>query len=170
MERAPRFFVWVLPILWGACSLAQSRVPGDEYGFYVVSSLPAVWIAPLLLLGHVSFEAMVVPVLLAGAPVLAGLGWVMDRLQVGKVLWVVLDLGGGLAVLFLTLHSFPRLERAVGKNGSLGAYLVLSACVGLYLSVILSIVLTSLARVVKGLTTVLRETRRGIEESRRAEP
>ncbi len=149
--------------------MVQSRVPGDEYGFYVVSSLPAAWIAPLLLLGHVSFEAMVVPVIVAGVPVMAGLGWVMDRLQVHKALWATLDLGAGLAALFLALRSFPSPERAVAKNGSFGAYLVLSVCVGLYLSVILSLVLTCVARMVRALTSVLKETRQAIEGAHSAE-
>ncbi len=70
MERTQRPFVWVLPLLWGACSLAQWGSPGDEYGFYALSALPAMWLAPLLFLGRVSQGAIPIFVLLAGVPVM----------------------------------------------------------------------------------------------------
>jgi hypothetical protein len=164
MERAPAFFVWVLPILWGACSLAQSKSPGDENGFYVLSSIPAAWIAPFILLGCGSKEAIPVFVVLAGVPVMAGIGWGMDRLRVRKILWAVLYLAGGLAALVLALSSFPSIERAVSANGSLWAYVLLASNLGLYASVALSVILTCIARGVRWSAAISKEAWRAIKE------
>jgi len=169
MERAPAFFVWVLPILWGACSLAQSKFPGDENGFYVLSWIPAAWIAPFILLGRGSKEAIPVFVVLAGTPVMVGIGWVMDCLRIRKVLWAGLDLAGGLAVLFLTLSSYPSIERAVSTNGSLWAYVLLASNLGLYASVGLSVILTCIARGVRWSTALSKEAWRAIKEPDRHE-
>jgi hypothetical protein len=150
MERAGTFFVWLLPLLWVACSAGQWRFPGDEYGFYVVSALPAAWAALFILVGRVPQEMIPICVLLAGVPVMAGIGWVMDRLGVRRVFWAVLCLAAGIAVLGVTLGSFPSLERAIGKNGSLWAYVLLASTLGLYAGVVLSVILNLVARTVRG--------------------
>jgi hypothetical protein len=146
MGRAGVFYIWVLPALWAGCALAQYRFPGDENAFAVVSSIPALWAALFFFAARVPKESIPVLVILAGVPVMAGIGWVMDRVRVRKALWAGLWLAIGLAVLYLMLRSFPSLERAISKNGSLWAYILLSASLGLYLSVPLSMVLTSIAR------------------------
>jgi hypothetical protein len=155
------FYVWVLPLVWGVFSLAQSRFPGDEHGFYIVSALPAAWAALFLLLGQVPKETIPTCVFLAGAPVMAGIGWGMDRLRIRKILWAVLYLIGAGAVLSAVLGSFPSIERAVGRNGSLWAYLLLAANVGLYLSAVLSVVATCIARVVTALRAAWKQARQG---------
>jgi hypothetical protein len=166
MEHRPQdkraFFVWVLPLAWGVSSLAQSRFPGDEHGFYVVSALPAAWAALFLLLGRIPKETIPICVLLAGAPVMAGIGWGMDRLRIRKILWGGLYLIGAGAVLCLVLGSFPSIERAVGKNGSLWANLLLASNMGLYLSVVLSVVATCIARVVTAWRAAWKQTRQGV--------
>jgi len=162
MERTQRFLVWVLPLLWGACSLAQWGSPGDEYGFYALSALPAAWLAPLLFLGRVSQGAIPIFVLLAGVPVMAGTGWVMDRLRIRRDLWVALCLVGGIAAFCVVLSSYPSLERAIGKNGSLWAYVLLASNLGLYAGVGLSVILTCIARAVRWSAAVWKEARQEI--------
>ena len=149
MVRWRIFFVWVLPLLWAVGSAAQSKFPGDEHGFYVTSSLPAAWIGPFILLGRASKEMIPIYVVLGGLPVMAGIGWVMDRLEVRKVIWAILYLVGGITIFFLVLSSFPSMERATGKNGSLWAYVLLASNLGLYASVILSVVARCIARSVR---------------------
>lgn len=146
MERAGVFYVWVLPVLWAGCAVAQYRFPGDENAFAAVSSIPALWAALFLLAARVPKESIPVLVVLAGVPVMAGIGWVMDRVRVRKIPWAGLYLVTGLAVLYVVLRSFPSREKAISKNGSLGAYILLSANLGLYLSVPLSVVLTCIGR------------------------
>ncbi len=159
------FFVWILPLLWAACSLVQSQSPGDENGFYVVSSLPAAWMAPFLLLGHASKEMIPIYVVLAGLPIMVGVGWVMDRLEIRKVVWAIVYLVAGITIFFLVVGSFPSLERAIGKNGSLWAYVVLASNLGLYASVILSVILNRVERGMRWLAAVSKEAQQRGRES-----
>lgn len=169
MARAQTFFVWVLPLWWAACSLAQSKFPGDEYGFFVASSIPAAWMAPFLLLARVSKEAIPIYVVLAGTPVMAGVGWMMDRLQIRRVLWAIFYLAGGIAAFCLVLGSYVSLEQAVGKNGSLWAYVLLAFSLGLYASVVLSVIVTLIARAARWSVTIAKDARSAINEPDRHE-
>ncbi|MCU0916179.1 MAG: hypothetical protein MUC88_16695 [Planctomycetes bacterium] len=146
MERAGAFFVWMLPVLWGAGSVAQWWSPGDENGFYILSSLPAAWVAPVIFLGHPPREMTPVLVVLAGAPVMAGLGWGMDCLRIRKAVWAVLYLAGGIAMLYVTLRTCPNLTVAVRINGPLWGHVLLAANVGLYQSIVFSVALTCVVR------------------------
>lgn len=134
-------FVWMLPAFWAACSLLQHRVPGDEYGFYAVSAIPGLWSLPFVF-RSVSIHNVAPYVVLAGVPLVAAVGLAMDRVRVHKALWTVLWLVTAVVVLCVVLLSFPSIDRAIRKNGSLSAYVLLAATVGLYGASILSLVFT----------------------------
>jgi len=170
MERTGTFFVWLLPVLWGAGSAAQWWSPGDENGFYILSSLPAAWFAPVIFLGRLPREMTPVLVVLAGTPVVAGLGWGMDCLRIRKTLWAVLYLAGGIAMLYVALRNFPNLTVAVRINGPLWGHVLLAANLGLYLSVTFSVALTCVARVGRWSRGVARDAGQVLRQPERDEP
>lgn len=90
---------------------------------------------------------------------MAGIGWVMDRLRIRRVLWAVLYGAGGIAAFCLMLGSYPSIEHAVSKNGSLWAYGLLALNLGLYASIGLSTILTCIVRGVRWSAAVWKETR-----------
>lgn len=150
MDRRQIFFIWVLPLLWAVGSLMQSGAAGDENGFYVLSSLPAAWIARFVFAGRerVPEETLPVLVVLAGLPIMAAIGWVMDHLHVRRRLWAIVYLVGAASILTLALAGYGRIERAISKNGSLRAYVLLASSLGLFLSVFLATLLSGVARCV----------------------
>jgi hypothetical protein len=154
METATRrmrmSFVWILPACWAACSLLQHRFPGDEYCFYALAALPGMWISPFVL-RSIPPEQVGPYIALAGAPLLAVLGLAMDWVRVRKRLWGILWLGVGIAVFCAVLFSFPSIDRAIRKNGSIMAYVLLGVTVGLYAASLLSLVGTGAWRIAKRL-------------------
>jgi hypothetical protein len=143
-------FVWMLPACWAACSLLQHACPGDEYGFYALSALPGMWIAPFAF-RSVSMEHVGPCIALAGVPPLALIGLAMDRVRVRKRRWGALWLVTGLVVFGAVLFSFPSIDRAIRKNGSLMAYMLLGATAGLYAACLLSLVGAGAAWITKRL-------------------
>ena len=149
MKEAHPFYVWLLPLIWAVGTTAQHQYPGDEYGFYALSALPAFWCAPFILLAHVPMETTVPWVVLAGAPLVILAGRLLDFLRVSKPLWAVLFLVCAVIVSLLAVGSYPRVERAIAANGPLWAYGLLGANVGLHLSVRVSVVVTVVAKAVR---------------------
>jgi hypothetical protein len=88
---------------------------------------------------------------LAGAPLVALVGLAMDWVRVRKRLWGILWLGVGIAVFCAVLFSFPSIDRAIRKNGSIMAYVLLGVTVGLYAASLLSLVGTGAWRIAKRL-------------------
>lgn len=88
-------------------------------------------------------------IILTGAAILAVLGFVMDRLRVSKRVWGALF---GLSFAFLLLYSlsqYPSLKRAISKNGSITAYAAAACNIGLYLSIILSLIFKGIAALIR---------------------
>jgi hypothetical protein len=149
--KQPRpFYVFVLPLLWGSIDIVNFFYPGDEYGGWAVSSLPGLWGA------YFSFgnspSAAVPPVIIAGVIVTAAFGWWMDWLGVpwsaGYGVWIV---AAGL-LFWWSVSDYPTWDRAIGKNGSIQAYILPSFNVGLVLS---SIVCAFLTAAVRGVARVV---------------
>jgi hypothetical protein len=143
-------FVWMLPACWAACSFVQHAFPGDEYGFYALSALPGMWIAPFVF-RSVSMEHVGPYIALAGIPLLALVGLAMDWVRVRKGLWGILWPVLGLAVFCVVLFSFPSIDRAIRKNGSIMAYALLGATAGLYGASVLLLVFTCAWRIARKL-------------------
>lgn len=121
-DSAPRRrFLWIAPIVWALVLVGAHRWPGDEYGWLAAASLPAWPLGYPLRLAPTNATGL--PWAIAcGLPVMALLGWWMDRARVrvgpAAVGWLVLA-----AVLAIpAVASFPTIHAAIGKNGSLWAY------------------------------------------------
>ena len=144
-QRIP-FFVWLLPLLCGTCSYIHHYYPGDENAMWLLGSAPGLWIAPFVFLGRVSKTVVPVYIALAVAAVLLVVGLAMDRLRIHRVLWTIAFPASALAVLALSVLSYASVERAISRNGSWWSYILLSINLGVYLSVVVTALLTGGAR------------------------
>ena len=64
----------------------------------------------------------------------------MDRLRVPRPLWGALFAAGFVLFLGWSLGLHPSLARAISKNGSITAYVAAACSLGLYLSILVSLV------------------------------
>jgi hypothetical protein len=124
-------YVWMLPLVWVLVSFAAANYPGDEYGLWGVGSMAGVWI--IAIVGNVSSVWKLLPfVLVAGAASMAVVGLLLDLLRTPRRWWVILWGVTAVAFCVLTIASYPSYQRAMGKNGSLQAYIFFSLNMGLY--------------------------------------
>lgn len=134
----------VLPVVWAIATVVSYFHPGDEYGLFVFSSIAGSWVCFLVPnIGHLRDVLWLI--LVAGVVVLAILGFVMDRLRVLKRVWGSLFVLSFALVLVLSLHQYPTLEGAISKNGSFTAYVAGACNLGLYLSIVLSVIAKGVA-------------------------
>jgi hypothetical protein len=133
--KARHLLVWLVPSLWSLCAFGSWHHPGDEYGMFIVSALPSIWLAILLDFGHLTEVYLLL--IAAGALPMAGLGFVLDRLPVSRHLWSAGYIVASVGWFAWMLSQFASLERAIGKNGSISAYAFCAANLGLYVSVVL---------------------------------
>jgi hypothetical protein len=145
-QEAMPFYIWLLPVLCGACSYVHHRYPGDENALWLLGSAPGLWIAPFVFLGKAPKAIVPVYIAFALAAVMLVVGWAMDRFQVRRTLWAVAFPVCASMVLACSVLSFPSAERALARNGSWWAYILLSINAGVYLSVMVSAFLTIAAR------------------------
>jgi hypothetical protein len=142
------FHVWLLPVAWCLCEVFAFQNPGDEYGLWAMGSGAGIWI--LFIVGNVGdIKGALVPVTVAGVLTMVPVGFLMDRIRVNRRLWAIAWLLLAGAVGVVSVFSHPSYERAIAKNGSLAAYVPYSCNIGLYLSALLSIVVTVGRRVVR---------------------
>lgn len=149
MKNSFPFYGWLLPMVWGACSYLHHYYPGDENAMWIVSSIAGMWIAPFAFLGKVSKSTAAGGLAVAGALVMLLIGIAMDFFRVRKRLWAIIFVICSLAVFAVAIFSFPSIERAINKNGSIWAYVFFSINIGIYLSIILSAIVTIIARITK---------------------
>jgi len=145
MEKKRRFFVWLLPVLWAACSLIHHHFPGDEYWMYCISSTVGLW-ALFIKVGDSNNPMFPISIAIAGAIVMTGVGWFMDWMRIWKKLWVIIFAICVIGIFAISILSFPTIKRALQKNGSIWAYILFSINIGMYLSVIMAVNLTSISR------------------------
>lgn len=143
MNSNPWFFLLVLPAVWAALSLLHFHFPGDEYGLWAVSSMAGTWSLFLLPnIGDIHQPWIRLCVAGVGALVMMGAGWALWRLGVRKRLWTILWLVAAALVLFVTLQSYPSIERALAKNGSWTAYILSALLLGSYAATLISALVT----------------------------
>jgi len=131
-----RFFVTLLPVIWTAIATISFLHPGDEYRFFVLSSIAGSWVCFLLPnIGHLSDRLWLI--LLTGFVVLGFLGFLMDKLKLSQRLWLITFVTCSTVILAWILTRYPSFHRAIQANGSITAYVVGASNIGLYLSVIL---------------------------------
>lgn len=146
--RAPRFFYRVtLPTCWLLAAWASWNHPGDEYGMFLVSALPACWVA--IFLSSSNLQVVLPPLFAAGTLTMVLGGWNMDRLRIRPLLWASSYLGGTIALVLWSLAEYPSYQKAMSKNGSLTAYVSAAANVSLYLSALGSFLGTALHRCIQ---------------------
>ncbi|UCG57011.1 MAG: hypothetical protein JSU70_19365 [Phycisphaerales bacterium] len=147
MRKDVPFFLWLLPLFWGVCSYVHHSYPGDENAMWLLSSAAGLWIAPFAFLGSASKAAIALFIAFAGAVVMSAIGFVMDRFHISRALWITLFLMSALAIFGAAILSYPSIERAISKNGSWWAYILFSINIGVYVSIILSVILRGILRV-----------------------
>lgn len=129
LKQPRRFYLCLLPLLWGTIDLVNFYYPGDEYSGWAASSLPGLWGA-YFSLGY-SPSTAVLPVLLAGILVTAAFGWFMDWLRVPWSGWYAVWLIAAGLLFYWSVSHYPTWDRAISKNGSIQAYILPSLNVGL---------------------------------------
>jgi len=132
--KARHLLVWLVPALWSLCAFGSWRHPGDEYGLVGVSMLVSIWLVILIHSNNLS-QAML-PLIAAGALPMAVFGFLLDRLPVSRRWWAAVYILSSAALFAWGLSSFPSLERAIAKNGSISAYAFCAANLGMYASVL----------------------------------
>jgi len=144
-SKMRHFLVWMAPLLYAACAYGSYRYPGDEYGMFLVSALPALWLTPFIQIGHLDD---VVWLLIAGGAVpLTGLGFALDRLKVPRRAWAFCYVATTACLLPWGLSQYESLERAISKNGSIQAYFYSGANLALYLSLLVFLAIGIVAAV-----------------------
>lgn len=133
--KARHLLVWLVPALWSLCAFGSWHHPGDEYGMFCVSVLASLWLAFLLEFGHLSEVYLLL--IAAGALPMAVFGFLLDRLPVSRRWWAAVYIVASVALFAWSLLSFPSLEKAIAKNGSISAYAFCAANLGMYLCVLM---------------------------------
>ena len=132
--KARHLLVWLVPALWTACAFGSWRHPGDEYGLLGVSMLVSIWL--VILIHSNNLSQAILPLIAAGAVPMAVFGFLLDRLPVSRRLWAAVYIVASVALFAWGLSSFPSLEKAIAKNGSISAYAYCATNLGMYVSVL----------------------------------
>jgi len=140
------FFMLLVPLAWGGCSLVHFRFPGDEYAMYFISSVAGAWLCYFVRIGDIHQWWIPWSIAATGVVVMAGVGWVLVRLAVQRWLWLALFVASALVLLALMVGEYPSLERALSKNGSWWAYGCSAALMGSYVASGVSLLLAPLLR------------------------
>jgi uncharacterized membrane protein YidH (DUF202 family) len=134
-SKSRHLLVWLIPSLWSLSAFGSWHHPGDEYGSFCVSVLVSLWLVFLLEFGHLSEVYLLL--IAAGALPMAISGFLLDRLPVSRRLWAAVYITVCVALFVWGLSSYPSLDKAIAKNGSISAYVYCAANVGMYASVLL---------------------------------
>jgi len=135
----------LVPVFWMTGVSLGFHHPGDEYGLWVISALPGAWLGFLFpIVGDIGGFAP--KVVVAGGACMAAVGWVMDGLRVPFRPWMLGILLGTVGLCFQTIAQYPSYERAMGKNGSLAAYVLFGWNLSVAGASLFGIVITALAR------------------------
>lgn len=143
-------YTWLVPLLWAVSSLLSLRFPGDEYGLYTVSSIAGVW-------GYLLFRPSGSPsntlfwltITIAGMLVMSVFGFVLSKLRAKIVLFGAIYAAAAIVFCVFLICSYPSFEKAISKNGSLWAYVFSSMNLGLYVSVILTAIISGISKLVR---------------------
>lgn len=141
--------VWLLPLIWTACSWLNFHHPGDEYAGWACGSVAGIWV--LFIIGNVGDTGgLLFPVLAAGALVIAIFGWIMDKMRIAVPATIAALLVMAATICTAELLSYPSLARAISKNGSLLAYVLPAVNLGLCIAALLIPCVIGLYRLVRG--------------------
>jgi hypothetical protein len=139
-------YVWALPLIWCTLSFWSFQFPGDEYGIWVIGSLPAVLVWIWIKGNTGDIHGFVVPVLLIGACLMAVIGLLMDWLRVAKPLSGGLFLAVGIIIAVLLLSIEPGRPIWTSRN-QIPSYGLFALIMGLYLGILVSTIGTTVVRI-----------------------
>lgn len=146
-----RWTYLAIPVAWVVAAVASWRHPGDEYGmFFVGGSAPALpvivgldWIG---LSPSGSMDVICLTAIAIGLALMLALtalaAWLRVPLLPVAALWVA----GASALVWFLLASYPSYERAMGKNGSLTAYVSSASNMALVGALICCLIATAVWR------------------------
>lgn len=147
--KSPRwFYVWLMPLMWTLISWANTYFPGDEYALAGLGAMAGLWIL-FIVENTGGFWNVFWKVLVAGAVTMAVAGLVLDLLRAPRRLWAAGLVIAAIAICVLMIASYGSYEKAMGKHGSLLAYVFFSLNTGLYASSALLLVVMLIARIWK---------------------
>jgi len=143
-------YVWLLPLVWAACSVLSFRFPGDEYALYAISSMIGTWVVMVIdMPGDIHHPAFWISITVTGAIIMSLVGLGMSVLRTKIKLWLILYIVASVIFFIVTLSSYPSIEKALSKNGSWWAYIFSSLNMGMYVSVVLCATTSGLAGIIK---------------------
>lgn len=136
MKRA--FYIFVLPIVWISVSFVSYFYPGDEYGIYVISNIIGVW--PFFIF-QPEIYSLLTPAIVAcvGGFIMVIVGFGMDKLRVHRRFWCGAWGVFTILLFIFAISQYPSIQKALSKNGSWTAYIAGAMNMGLYLSVVISV-------------------------------
>jgi len=82
MKMKNRFFIWIIPVIWAACSLIHFNFPGDEYYLYAFASIAGSWIVFIISFGDIHNPVVPISIALTGAIIMLGIGFLMDKTKI----------------------------------------------------------------------------------------
>ena len=144
-----RFFLWFLPLTFAICSVISFQYPGDEYALWGYSSIAGTWIWFVFQAGDM--HNPMIPALAAGtgALVMAIPGLLLTKLKTNIRLWLWVFVICSVAIFIFTITRYPTIEKALSKNGSWQAYIFSSINVGLYLSIVPTVLIDIIIKFAK---------------------
>jgi hypothetical protein len=75
-----------------------------------------------------------------GLPLLALVGFGVDKLQINRWLWLILWILFSAVIFLFGINQYPTIEKALSKNGSWTAYIACSLNIALYSSTVFSVI------------------------------
>lgn len=155
MRSRQVFFVWALPLIWCIASYAHSYHTGDEHAMYVLSCIAGTWIHFFFRISdNVHDVAFRLLTSMTGAVIFAIAGTIMDLIRSKPFRWAIVFMTAMLLIFGSMLRSYPSLQRAISKNGSLWTYILSATVLALYVSVILCVLGNGVGRLWKAVRGV----------------
>ncbi len=141
------FYLYALPLIWLLTSIVSYYHPGDEYALYVYSSYIGVWIYYIFQAPDTNSFLFPALISLTGTIVMIIPALFLHKLKIRKSLWAVLFALCTISIFLFLITRYPSVAKALSKNGSLWAYIAASTNIGLYFSVILSIIMMGIEKI-----------------------
>jgi hypothetical protein len=134
-------YFYVLPLIWLLASILSYCHPGDEYAMYVISCIIGSWICFVVKMPDIHIHSVLFQAIISftGAVSMIVPALILYKLKTNKLFWMILFALCVIGIFLLTIVSYPSIEKALSKNGSWWAYIASSVNIGLYLSILLSI-------------------------------
>jgi hypothetical protein len=139
-RRADRpLFWWLLPLWFTVGALLAAQWPGFGHQLFSIGALPGVWVAFLIGTGD-STTSWLLPTVLAGAPLLAVLGVMLDRVATDVRLWLVAVLLVAAAAGYFLLGAHQDLETGLERHGGFLPFAICALQLGSYGATLLLLV------------------------------